>query len=429
MFRALKFRNFRIFFTGQLVSLIGTWMQNIAMGWLVYRLTGSPLMLGVTAFCGQIPVFILSPIAGVVADRVDRRRMLMATQALEMAQAFTLAALTLSGAVRPWHVVVLSLVLGAITAVDIPVRQSFLVEMVGKREDLPNAIALNSLIFNAARLIGPSIAGVVVAAFGEGLCFLANGVSFMAVIWSLVMMDISTRAMAAGKGGVVEGLKEGVRYAAGSVPIRTILTLLSVMSMTGMSYVVLMPVFARDVLRGGPDTLGFLMASGGVGALAATVYLAARRTVLGLGRLIAVSAAIFALALALFAVSRSMWLSMVLLAVAGFGMMANMAASNTILQTIVDDDKRGRVMSLYSMAFIGTAPVGSMAAGALASRIGVTYTIIAGAAVCAASSLVFLRKLPALRESVHPIYRRMGIIPEVASGLNTAAGLSVPPEE
>jgi MFS family permease len=364
-----------------------------------------------------------------MADRRNRRSILVLTQVLLMAQALALAALTLSGVVKVWHIIALGAFLGCVTAVDIPVRQSFLVEMVEERAYLGNAIAMNSLMFNVARLVGPSVAGVVVAAFGEGVCFLVNGLSFFAVIWSLSAMRLAPRAARKEHKPVAAGLREGLLYARGSVPIRMILMLLAVMSLAGMSYTVLMPVFARDVLGGGPQTLGFLMAAGGVGAVVATVYLAMRKTVLGLGRLIPVYSVVFALALAAFAVSRSVGLSMALLAFAGFGMMANMAASNTILQTIVDDDKRGRVMSFYTIAFMGTAPIGSLLAGALASRIGVTWTLLAGSAVCLASAAAFQRALPGLRESIHPIYRKMGIIPEVASALGTASQLTVPPEE
>jgi MFS family permease len=353
----------------------------------------------------------------------------VATQAISMAQAFVLAALTLTGVIRVWHVITLSSLLGCVNAADIPVRQSFLAEMVERKENLGNAIALNSLMFNCARLIGPSIAGVLAAVFGEGICFLANGVSFLAVIASLVSMRLGPSRAVPGRARMMEGLKEGLSYAFGSVPIRMILVLLGAMSLTGMSYAVLMPVFARDVLHGGPQTLGFLMASAGIGALAATIYLASRKTVVGLGRLIPSSAALFAAGLALFAFSRSLWASMALLAVAGFGMMCNMAASNTILQTISDDDKRGRVMSFYTVAFMGMSPIGSLAAGALAARIGVTLTLVAGSLVSLLSSAVFALRLPLLRSAIHPIYRRIGVIPEVAAGLNSAAELSVPPED
>ena len=428
LFRTLRYRNFRLFFAGQSVSLIGTWMQHVAMGWLVYRLTDSPLLLGVVGFSSQIPVF-LSPVGGVVADRHNRHRLLIATQVLSMLQATILAGLTLSGTVRVWQIIALSVLLGCINAVDIPVRQSFLVEMVERKENLSNAIALNSLVFNSARLIGPSLAGLLIALLGEGSCFLINAVSFLAVIGSLIAMKVPRRVTAPHTTHVFENLKEGLRYAFGSLPIRSILGLVAVLSLMGMSYVVLMPVFARDILRGGPGTLGALMASSGAGALIATVYLASRKTVLGLGRMLPVSVLIFATAIVLFAVSRSLACSLVLLSLAGFGLVVHNAIANTILQTIVDDDKRGRVMSLYVTAFLGVAPLGSLLAGALAARIGASNALVIGGAVCMAAAAVFARRLPILRKAIHPIYRRMGIIPEIAAGINTAARLSAPPED
>lgn len=429
IFRALRYRNFRIFFVGQGVSLVGTWMEAIAMSWLVYRLTNSPLLLGVVGFSSQIPTFILSPLAGVIADRTDRRRMLVITQALSMVQALILAVLTLTGAVRVWHLIVLGAVLGCINSFDIPTRQAFIVEMVEKRENLANAIALNSLLFNAARLIGPPIAGLIIALTGEGVCFLVNAVSFLAVIWSLLLMDSRGRAAPAGRSDMARQLKEGFDYTFGFAPIRYILMLVSAISLMGASYVVLMPVFARDVLKGGPGTLGFLMASAGVGAIAATVYLASRKSVVGMGRMIPIFGSVFAAGLIAFSFSRAEWLSFVLLMVSGFGFMTHMACSNTILQTIVEEDKRGRVMSFYTMAFMGTAPLGCLLAGWLASRIGATNTLVVGGVFCMASSAAFASKLPVIRKLVHPIYRKIGIIPEVASGIGAATRLSVPPED
>ena len=420
IFRTLRYRNFRIFFMGQNVSLVGTWMQQVAMGWLVYRLTNSALLLGVVAFSSQIPVFILSPLGGVAADRFNRRKLLVITQALSAAQAIILGALTLTGHIQIWHIIALGIVLGCINSFDIPARQSFLVEMVEKKENLGNAIALNSLMFNASRLIGPSIAGLVIALFGEGVCFLVNGISFLAVLWSLFIMRIRPKNPKPMRIAVLEELKEGFKYTFGFEPIRLILLLLSVTSAMGMAYVVLMPVFARDVLRGGPETLGFLMASGGLGAAAATIYLASRRSILGLGRLIPISAVVFAVGIILFSLSRTLWISMAVLSISGFGMMVNMAACNTILQTISEDDKRGRVMSFYTMSFMGMAPIGSLAAGAIAGRIGVTGTLIIGGAMCIAASILFAGKLSVIRKLIHPIYRKIGIIPEIASGINSA---------
>lgn len=428
-FRTLSYRNFRLFFAGQGISLVGTWMQYVAMGWLVYRLTNSPFFLGVVGFASQIPTFIIGPFAGVIADRMNRHKILIVTQTLAMVQASILAVLTMTGSIQVWHIIVLGAFLGCINALDIPVRQSFLVEMVEKKENLGNAIALNSLLFNSARLIGPSIAGVIVAFFGEGVCFLVNAASFLAVIASLAAMRVKPHQGTPKSVRIVDGLKEGLVYVFGSLPIRMILLLLGVISLMGMSYVVLMPVFARDILRGGPETLGFLTASAGVGALVATVYLASRKTIVGLGRLIPSSAALFAVGLIAFSLSRVLWLSMALLAVIGFGMMVNMAASNTILQTITDDDKRGRVMSFYTVAFLGMAPIGSIVTGALASKIGVTYTLVIGGSLSIIASAVFWSKLPLLRDAIHPIYRKIGIIPEIATGINTAAELTIPPED
>lgn len=429
MFRTLRYRNFRIFFIGQNVSLIGTWMQQIAMSWLVYRITNSALLLGVVAFSSQIPTFILSPLGGVAADRFNRRKLLIITQGLSAAQAFIMAALTLTGVIHVWHIIVLGIVMGCINSFDIPARQSFLVEMVEKKENLGNAIALNSLMFNASRLIGPSIAGLVIVVLQEGMCFLLNGVSFFAVLCSLFLMRIKPRSSRPRRIAVLEELKEGFKYTFGFEPIRLILLLLSIISIMGMSYVVLMPVFAKDVLKGGPQTLGFLMAAGGVGAIAATIYLASRKSILGLGRLIPVSATVFAVGIILFSLSRTLWISMAVLAISGFGMMTNMAACNTILQTVSDDDKRGRVMSFYTMSFMGMAPIGSLAAGALAGSIGVTGTLMIGSTICIVASVFFASKLPTIKKLIHPIYRKIGIIPEIASGINTASELIVRSED
>lgn len=403
IFHALRYRNFRLFFAGQSVSLVGTWMQHIAMGWLVYRLTGSAFLLGVVGFSSQIPAFILSPVAGVMADRWNRHRTLIVTQTLSMAQAFLLAVLTMTGSVAIWQIVLLGVFLGCINSLDIPARQSFIVDMVEKKENLANAIALNSFMFNAARLIGPSVAGILVAVVGEGPCFLINGISFLAVIASLLAMKVNGPARREKNNSrVIEGLKEGVVYAIRSVPIRMILLLLGVIGLMGASYAVLMPVYAREVLAGGPGTFGFLMAAAGIGALAATIYLASRRSAFGLGRMIPVYSSIFAVSLIAFSISRAFWLSAALLTVVGFGMMAHTAAGNIILQTVVDDDKRGRVMSFYTMAFMGMAPLGSLLAGSLASRIGAANTLIAGGACCLAASAVFAAKLPVLTKALHP---------------------------
>jgi MFS family permease len=428
--RALRYRNYRLFFGGQIVSLIGTWVTTTATSWLVYRLTGSPLLLGVVGFSGQFPAFLTGPFAGLYVDRWNRHRLLVATQTVSMLQSFALASLTLTGRITvPW-IIGLSVVQGLVNAFDMPGRQAFLITMIENRADLGNAIALNSSMVNVARLLGPSVAGVIIATSGEGLCFLLDGFSYCAVIGALLAMRIA--APPAREGGfprALDQLREGVAYAFGFAPIRRIITLLAVVSLMGVPYSVLMPVFARTVLGGGPHTLGFLLSSAGCGALAGALWLASRRSVLGLGRVIPSAAALFGAGLVAFASSRALPLSMACLVIAGFGFMVQMASSNTVLQTIVDDEKRGRVMSFYMMAFLGTAPFGSLLAGALSSRIGAPRTLMIGGVCCLAGAAWFARGLPRLREAVRPIYVRMGILPEVATALHSTAELSVPPEE
>lgn len=418
--RALRHRNYRLFFGGQSISLIGTWMQRIALSWLVYRLTHSPFLLGVVGFSGQIPTFLLAPFAGVMADRYNRQRLLVLTQTIATVQALTLAVLVLTGAVLVWHIVVLSVVLGVVHAFDMPTRQAFVMEMVEDRADLANAIALNSSMVNAARLLGPSIAGVLIAAVGEGTCFLINGLSYLPVIAALLAMSFKARDSKPRALQVWQGLKDGIVYAASFTPIRAILLLLALVSLMGMPYVVLMPVFAKDVLHGGPHTLGFLMGGSGMGALGGALYLASRRTVLGLGKKMALASGLFGIGLIAFSLSRVLWISLLLMLIVGFGQMVEMASSNTVLQTIVDDDKRGRVMSLFAMAFMGMAPFGSLLAGFLASRIGAPGTLLVGGAACLLGAAIFWRRLPALRKMVRPIYVRMGIIPEIAVGIQSA---------
>jgi MFS family permease len=411
--RALQSRNYRLFFAGQTVSLIGTWMTRLATSWLVYRLTGSAVLLGTVSFCSQIPMFFLAPISGVWIDRWIRQRTLVITQALSMLQSFALAALTLTGTIHIWHLVVLSLFQGVVNAIDMPARQAFVIEMVERREDLPNAIALNSSMVNATRLIGPAVAGLVIAAIGEGWCFLVDGISYIAVIGSLVAMRIDRTAVLRPAKKALHELAEGFHYVRQSPPIRSILLLLALISLVGMPYTVLMPIFADRILHGGANTLGFLMAASGVGALAAAIMLAARRTVVGLGIWIGWASAMFGFGLIGFALSRSLWLSLAILPLVGFGMMQEMAASNTILQTIVDDDKRGRVMAYYAMAFQGVAPFGSLCGGALSDRIGAPETLVIGGALCVLCAIWFVWELPRLREVVRPIYVRLGILPEL----------------
>lgn len=381
------------------------------MGWLVYRLTNSAFLLGVVGFAGQIPISLFTPLAGVLADRMDRHRLLIVTQTLAMLQAFALALLILTDAIAIWQILSLGIFLGFVDALDMPVRQSFMVQVVEK-QDLGNAIALNSSIVNSARLLGPSIAGVLIASMGEGMCFLLNGFSYLAVILSLLAMKPIVRKMEKGKTPVFQGLKEGFRYVSGFAPIRSVLLLLALVSLMGVPYQVLMPVFAKDILHGGPHTLGFLMGSAGIGALAGAIYLASRRSVIGLGRWIVLAAGVFGIGLIAFSLSRILWVSLILMLLIGFGMMVQMASSNTILQTVVDEDKRGRVMSFYAMAFRGMVPFGSLLAGGLASTIGGPNTLMIGGISCILGSLLFARQLPLLREILRPIYIKMGILQE-----------------
>ena len=423
--RALRHRNFRLFFGGQTISLIGTWMTRIATSWLVYRLTGSALLLGTVSFAGQIPAFLFAPFAGVWVDRLNRRNVLVWTQTLAMIQSLALAALTFSGHVTIEWILVLSVMQGTVNAFDMPGRQAFMVEMVGDRADLGNAIAINSSMVNMARLIGPSLAGMLIAATSEGWCFLIDGISYIAVIASLLMMRIEAAAVRRTATSLLTELKEGWSYVAGFLPIRTILMLFALVSLMGMPFVVLMPIFAAEVLHGGPHTLGFLMGAMGVGALISALSLAARRSVRGLIRMIPIAAAVFGLGLIGFGLSHVFWLSMLTVLVAGMGMMQGMAASNTIIQTLTDEDKRGRVMSYYTMAFMGMATFGSLLAGTLAHSIpptpiwfvgkiplaGAQWTVILNGVAVVLGAAWFMTQLPALRRVVRPIYQEMGIIP------------------
>jgi MFS family permease len=428
--RTLRYRNYRLFFIGQGISFVGTWMQRAALSWLVYRMTRSPFLLGLVDFSGQIPTLFFTPLAGVLADRWDRRRVLLVTQSFAMIQALLLTAVVVWGEARVWPILLLGLLLGVINAFDIPTRQAFVGEMVENREEIGNAIALNSSIVNGARLIGPSLAGLLIAAAGEWFCFLLNGVSYLAAIGALLAMSLPARRPPEAGARLLKELKQGTRYAFGFAPIRSVLLQVALVALAGMPYMVLLPVFAKEVLRGEASTLGALMGATGLGALGGALYLASRRSVLGLGRVIVFSGGLFSLGLIGFALSRFLWLSLPLLFLTGFGMMVQFAACNTILQTISEEDKRGRVMSFYTLAFIGTAPFGSLLAGALADRIGAPATLILGAGLCLLGTLVFAVQIPVLREKVRPIYVRIGILPqELASGIQTAADLTVPPED
>jgi MFS family permease len=410
--RALRHRNFRLFFSGQSISLIGTWMTRIATSWLVYRLTGSALLLGLVGFVGQIPTFLMAPFAGVWVDRLDRRNVLLWTQALAAVQSLLLAALTLSKLVTIWEILALGAFQGLINAFDMPGRQAFMVQMVEDRQDLGNAIALNSSMVNMARLVGPALAGLVIAGFGEGYCFLIDGLSYFAVIASLALMQVQPLPAKPGlHASMVDQLQEGCAYVTGFVPVRTILLLFAVVSLMGIPYTVLMPIFAAEVLRGGPHTLGWLTGASGVGALISAFSLAVRKTVLGLGRMIAIAAISFGVGLILFGLSRVMWFSLLMMLVTGFGMMQGMAASNTIIQTLVPEDRRGRVMSFYTMALVGMTPFGSLFAGGMAHLLGAPHTVIITGSVVILAGIWFATRLPAIRDVVRPIYQAMGILP------------------
>jgi MFS family permease len=410
IFRTLSSRNYRLFFGGQSISLIGTWIQQLAMGWLVYDMTGSVFILGLVGFVSRIPTLVLAPYAGVIADRFNKYRLLLLTQILAMVQSTILTVLLFAHVIEVWHLVALGLMLGIINSFDMPIRQSFIVEMIEKKEDLSNAIALNSAMVNGARLIGPTIAGILVAAVGEGWCFLLNSISFIAVIGSILMMKIIFVQPEKKDTSSSRELIDGFKYAFGFMPIKYILLLLALVSLMGMPYQVLMPVFAKDILKGGPNALGFLMAAVGVGALIGTLFLASKKSVLGYGRNIAISAAVFGGALIIFSLSNVFWLSMLILPVVGIGMMIQITSSNTLLQTLTDDDKRGRVMSLYSMAFMGMVPLGSLLTGFMADHIGVPLTVLFGGVCCIIGAIIFYIKLPVLRKLVRPIYIEKNII-------------------
>lgn len=391
--RALRYRNYRLFFAGQAVSLTGTWMQVIAVSWMVYRLTKSAFLLGLVGFAGQIPIFILTPFAGVLADHFNRQRILVITQTLAMLQAFILAFLSLTGMISVWQIISLSIFLGLINAFDIPARQAFVVDMVEQKADLGNAIALNSFMFNGARLVGPSIGGILIAIVGEGICFLLNGISFVAVIFALLAMRVRPRDKRYKNTPLLQGLKEGFVYTLNFKPMRYVLLLTTLISLMGMSYVIIMPIFAKEILGGGPHTLGFLMAAVGLGALAGALYLASRKSVEGLERIIPMATVVFALGLIAFSFSKYLWLSLALILCAGFGVMIQTVASNTVLQSLTDDDKRGRVMSFYAMAFMGMTPFGSLLAGTLAHRLGAPNAILISGIACLLGSIFFLAKI------------------------------------
>jgi MFS family permease len=429
IFRSLRYRNYRLFFTGQIISLIGTWTQQIALPWLVYRLTGSKFLLGVVGFATQIPASLVAPVAGVMADRWNRYRILLVTQTLSMLQALLLAILFFTGHIGIPNIILLAVFLGLINAFDMPTRQSFVISLVENKEDLSNAIALNSMMFNSARLIGPAVAGIIIAASNEGVCFAINAVSFLFVIASLLMMKITPAKANPDRKHPLLEFREGLAHVFGFTPLKYLILLLALVSLAGMSYTVLMPVFADKMLHGGPGTFGLLMSFAGIGAMTGAAYLASRKTVRGLLKIIPLAIALFGFGLIVISFSNTLWLALPLMFVIGLGMMTQMAASNTIIQTIVDDDKRGRIMSFYVMAFIGTAPFGSLLAGTLAEKIGVPYTLVIGGSLCVLGAAVFALKLPDMRKNIRPTYVKLGIISQMSSGIQAASNLTAPPED
>jgi MFS family permease len=409
--RALRHRNFKLFVFGQSISVIGTWMTRLATTWLVYHLTHSALLLGVVSFAGQFVSFALGPFAGVWVERLNRRKLLVWTQALGAVQSLALAALTLAHVITLWEIIALTAMQGLINAFDMPGRQSFLVQMVDDRNDLSNAIAINSSMANGGRLIGPAIAGLVIGAVGEGWCFFIDGVSYLAVIASLLLMRIRPLELRRNTASMLEQMREGWDYVRTFRPIRTILLLFVLISLMGYSYAVLMPIFAAQVLHGGATTLGWLTGASGIGALVSAFSLAVRKSVVGLTRMLQIASATLGSSLILFGLSRTLWLSLALMVFVGFGLMQSAAASNTIIQSLVPEDKRARAMSYYTMAFFGGAPFGSLMAGALAHWIGAPHTVMLTGMCCVAGSLWFTLELPKVKAVMRPIYQHMGLLP------------------
>ena len=422
MFRSLRHKNFRLFVEGQSLSLIGTWLQMVALTWLVYQMTNSALMLGIVGFAGQLPMFVVAPFAGVFADRWNRHKMLLLTQSLALFQALLLTILVFLNVIQIWQIICLSIILGLINAFDMPIRQAFVFDMVeDSKEDVGNAIALNSSMVNAARLIGPSIAGILIATVGEGWCFLVNSISFIAVVVSLLRMKIKSKPKPVRDFKIFQQLKEGFNYSFSLTPIKNLILLLALVSLFSTSVTLLAPVIAKEFLKGSADTYGFLIAAYGSGALLGAIYLLNKKNVLGLGRLIALAVTVFGTSLIIFGFSRIFFLSSLLMFFAGTGMMLQIASTNTLLQTISEESKRGRVMSFYTMAFRGMSPFGSLIAGSLGNSIGAPATLVLSGSVSLIGAFIFYLKLPALRKVIRPIYENLGILPQMASGVQSAA--------
>lgn len=418
IFSSLRSRNYRIYFIGQGVSLIGTWMQNIALSWLVYRLTGSVFLLGLIGFTSQIPTFILGPFTGVLTDRYDRLKIMKLTQLFFMLQALTITLLVMTNQVQVWHIIVLSILFGGITAFDAPARQSLVISLIDEPENLGNAIALNSAIFNGARLIGPAIAGITIAVVGEGICFLINTISFAAVLFALMQIKIPVSVIKSGSANFRQSFTEGFQYTFQSVPIRTLIILLTIISLTGLSYVVLLPAYAKEILHGSSDTLGYLMSAMGAGALTGALYMASRKTVLGLGRIISTNTFLLGLAIVVASFSERLHFSLAVFFIGGLSMILLLASINTMLQTIAEEDKRGRVMSFYAMALMGTSPIGNLLAGTVASGIGIPHTLLIAGMITLLAGIWFGINRKLLRKYVRPIYVMKGILPGIPDELS-----------
>jgi MFS family permease len=410
IFSSLHSKNYRLYFIGQGISLIGTWMQNIALSWLIYRITGSVFLLGLIAFTSQIPMFILSPLTGVLTDRFNKLKIMTLAQVFFMLQALFMSLLVLFHVVEVWHIIALSLFFGIISAFEAPARQSLVVDLIDSSKDLGNAIALNSALFNAARLIGPAIAGITIAAVGEGICFLINAISYLGVITALLFVSLPARALKKPESDFKKSFSEGFHYTFGSVPIRTLIVMLAILSLFNFPFIVLLPAYAKEILLGGSDTLGFLMSGLGAGALTGALIMAARKTVIGLGKIISVNVVILGLAVMFSSFSKQLGLSLFIFYFGGLSMILSLAAINTMIQTLAEEDKRGRVMSFYAMALMGTVPIGNLLAGSLASAIGIPNTLLFGGVVTILSAIWFERSRKFMRESVRHIYMSKGII-------------------
>jgi MFS family permease len=414
--RSLRHRNYRLYLSGQLVSVCGTWMQQVALSWLIYRLTGSATLLGVVGFASQIPIFALGAIGGVVSDRYSCHRVAVWTQCAALLQALILAVLTVMGWIQPLHIIFLGAALGVVYAFDMPARQALVYQLVDS-EDLANAVALNSSMINAARIIGPSLAGLVVAKYGEGVCFMINAASYIAVIIALLTMKLPARqAPAVSPGSIANSLLAGWRYTLATTPIRDVLLLLCVVGFMGMPYMTLMPVFAAHIHKSGADTLGLMFGAVGLGALAGALYLAQRKNIVGLGRVIVIATVAFGIGLMLFTLAQPFWLALLMLTVVGCGWMVLIAASNTALQTLAEDSMRGRVMSLFSMMIVGMAPFGSLLAGWAADHFGAPLVVAIGGGFCALAGVVLARQLPRLRAAAKPILAARGITLDPTAG-------------